>query len=143
MSETTAKALAERKTAQAAIRELTQLGPAVRQLGEVLSSQNAMIVAMAEELTALRAQMAQLEKLTPLQTREMNRKIRERSAALAERYGLADWREVGRAIRHDMRIELGIPTVSQIARCDLDVAGDLVDTWEEPEAIRKMRRAQA
>ena len=42
------------------------------------------------------------------------------------------------AIRRALRMETGARSVKDIARCDWQVAQEIVETWEEPQELRKI-----
>ena len=110
----------------------------MRQIGTVMQAVAETITKLQEDLRQLKAQVAQLEKVTPMQAREINRALQERARVLSIEYCTGLSQPVCTAIRRALRLETGCRSVKDIARCDYQVAMEIVETWEEPEVLRKI-----
>ena len=117
--------------AKTALRELIQLAPAIRTMADTVDS-------LQQEIRALRAAVAQLEKVTPAQVRILNAAVSDRARELGAQYALDGDRALRTAIRRSIRMEMGARSTREIARCDYEVAMDLIATWEDPAVIRAL-----
>ena len=121
---------------------------------------------MGERMTAMEATIRTLEKVTPGQAAEVNRKIRERAAEICREYSMGSVRgiyvasgggesweagpqiwqpdpeqlkELTAAIRKDMREMTGVRTAREIARCDYQAVKEFISDWDDYDAIRAIR----
>lgn len=118
--------------------QLREAEAALRQIGAVMQAMAGTVTELQAEMRQLRAQVAQLEKLTPMQVRELNRMIQERARVLSIDYCTGLPQPICTAIRRALRMETGARSVKDIARCDWQVAREIVETWEEPDVLRKL-----
>lgn len=108
----------------------------------VIRSMAGMIVDMKDQLQALQLKVAMLEKVTPMQAKDLNGRIRERACDLEMGYGLPEGsaQKLMTAIRRAVRMETGARSTRDVARCDYPVVCGLIGDWEDYETITKMRR---
>lgn len=108
----------------------------------VIRSMAGMIVDMKDQLQALQLKVAMLEKVTPMQAKDLNGRIRERACDLEMSYGLpaGSAQKLMTAIRRAVRMETGARSTRDVARCDYPVVCGLIGDWEDYETITKMRR---
>lgn len=107
----------------------------------VIRSMAGMIVDMKDQLQALQLKVAMLEKVTPMQAKDLNGRIRERACDLEMGYGLPEGsaQKLMTAIRRAVRMETGARSTRDVARCDYPVVCGLIGDWEDYETITKMR----
>lgn len=110
----------------------------MQQIGTVMQAMAGRIAELTEGMRQLKAQVAQLEKVTPMQAREINKAIQERARVLSIEYCTGPYQPICTAIRRALRLETGCRSVKDIARCDYQVAVEIVETWEEPEILRQI-----
>ena len=116
-------------------------GQALSEMGAAMGLMARTIAELREDVRQLRGLVAQLEKVSPMQARALNALIRERAKELAARWRIPEEKTgaVATAIRRELRLETGARSMSDIARCDAQVARELVETWEDPAVLRKLR----
>lgn len=167
--------LMEQKKSLPAVREETALiqetGKNVQELLAGMRAMGEMMRVMNERMTAMEQTIRTLEKVTPGQAAEINRKIRERAAEICREYGMEkvgklkiDHRADGRmgeieeqenrrpdperlkeltgAIRKDVREMTGVKTAREIARCDYPAVKEFVESWEDYDVIRRIREKE-
>ena len=127
-----------RDTQAGEVLQLREAEAALRQIGAVMQAMAGTVTELRAEVHQLRAQVAQLEKLTPMQVKTLNLMIRERARVLSIDYCTGPAQPVCTAIRRALRMETGARSVKDIARCDWQVAQEIVETWEEPQTLRKI-----
>lgn len=100
-----------------------------------------MIADMRQDMLALQAKVAMLEKLTPMQVKDVNLRIRERAVQLEAGYGLPEGsaEKLTTLIRRQVRMETGARSTRDIARCDYPVVCALISDWEDYQAISALR----
>ena len=100
-----------------------------------------MIADMRQDMLALQAKVAMLEKLTPMQVKDVNLRIRERAVQLEAGYGLPEGsaEKLTTLIRRQVRMETGARSTRDIARCDYPVVCEMISDWEDWQAISAMR----
>ena len=127
-----------------------------------------MMRVMNERMTAMEQTIRTLEKVTPGQAAEINKKIRSRAAEICREYGMEkvgklkiDHRADGRmgeieeqehrrpdperlkeltgAIRKDVREMTGVKTAREIARCDYPAVKEFIESWDDYDVIMKIR----
>lgn len=118
-----------------ALKQYREEGAALRQVMRAMAET---IGQLRSDVQALRGQVAQLEKLTPMQTRELNARIQERARVLSIDYCVGDPGPIRTLIRRALRMETGCRSAKDIPRCDWQVAAEIVDNWEEPKALRAL-----
>ena len=155
-----------------AVREETALiqetGKNIQELLAGMRAMGEMMRVMNERMTAMEQTIRTLEKVTPGQAAEVNRKIRERAAEICREYGMekvgklkidhrADGRmgeieeqenrrpdperlkELTSAIRKDVREMTGVKTAREIARCDYPAVKEFIESWDDYDVIMKIR----
>lgn len=108
-------------------------------MAELVQVTNARMAAMEESLRDMRATIRTLEKVTPGQAAEINKKIRSRAAEICREYSMAQGKTVTGAIRKDVREITGVKTAREIARCDYPAVKEFVESWEDYDVIMKIR----
>lgn len=119
-------------------RQGQELAANMRQVGSVMRAMAETVTQLSTEVRQLRAQVAQLEKVTPMQARALNLAIQERARVLSIRYATGDPAPLRTAIRRALRMETGVRSTKDLARCDYQVAMEIVETWDEPGTVRKL-----
>lgn len=158
-----------------AVREETALiqetGKNIQELLAGMRAMGEMMRVMNERMTAMEQTIRTLEKVTPGQAAEVNRKIRERAGEICREYGMEkvgsvtiDHRADGKmgliekqeirtpdperlkeltgAIRRDVREMTGVKTAREIARCDYPAVKEFVESWEDYDVIRRIREKE-
>ena len=145
---------------------IQETGQNVRELLAGMRAMGEMMRVMGERMTAMEATIRTLEKVTPGQAAEINKRIRERAAQICREYSMGsvrgmyviqggDYRgEAGpeiwqpdpeklkamaTAIRKDVREMTGVKTAREIARCDYQAVKEFIQEWEDYDEIRKIR----
>lgn len=115
---------------------LSESRETLSRLVEILSGQQ-------RQLQALQQKVAMLEKLTPMQVKDVNLRIRQRGCELEMEHALpaGGAEKLTTLIRRQVRLETGARSVRDIARCDYPVVCGLISDWEDYDAIEKARRA--
>ena len=113
----------------------------ILQMGEVMAGLAGMIRSMGDQLRALQQKVAMLEKVTPMQAKDLNQRIRERACGLEMSWGLpaGSAQKMMTAIRRDIRMETGARSARDIARCDYQVVCGLIEDWEDARLMMKLR----
>lgn len=116
-------------------KNVTELLSGVKALGE-------MVRIMGERMSAMEQTIRTLEKVTPGQAAEINRRIRERAAEICREYGMDTEarKPIVAGIRRDVREMTGVRTAREIARCDRETVTEFIGTWEDYDAIQRIRR---
>ena len=109
--------------------------------GELLRKMAGMIVEMRDQMQKLQAKVAMLEKLTPMQVKDVNLRIRERAVQLEAGYGLPEGsaEKLMTLIRRQVRMETGARSTRDIARCDYPVVCEMISDWDDYQAISALR----
>ena len=157
---------AEKSIAEVAL--IQETGKNVAELLAGMRAMGEMMRVMGERMTAMEATIRTLEKVTPGQSAEVNKKIRERAAEICREYGMeivgiltidhrADGRmgeiekqetrradperlkELTAAIRKDVREMTGVKTAREIARCDYVTVKEFISDWDDYDVIRAIR----
>ena len=110
---------------------------------QVIRTMAEMITGMRDQLQVLQLKVAMLEKVTPMQAKDLNLRIRERACGLEMSWDLpvGSAQKLMTAIRRDIRMETGARSTRDIARCDYPVVCALISDWEEYQTIRKCQEA--
>ena len=124
--------------------ELTVTEQMTRTLAESRDTLARLLGIMTEQqrqLQALQAKVAMLEKLTPMQVKDVNLRIRERAVQLEAGYDLpaGSAEKLATLIRRQVRMETGARSARDIARCDYPVVCEMISDWEEYQAISALR----
>lgn len=108
---------------------------------ELIRSMAEMITGMRDQLQALQLKVAMLEKVTPMQVKDVNLRIKERACGLEMAYGLpaGSAQKLQTGIRRTVRLETGARSVRDIARCDYPVVCELIGDYEDYALIDKLR----
>ena len=108
---------------------------------QVIRTMAGMIADMRQDMLALQAKVAMLEKLTPMQVKDVNLRIRERAVQLEAGYCLPEGsaEKLTTLIRRQVRMETGARSTRDIARCDYPVVCEMISDWEDYQAISAMR----
>ena len=153
-----------------AVREETALiqetGKNIQELLAGMRAMGEMMRVMNERMTAMEQTIRTLEKVTPGQAAEINKKIRSRAAEICREYQMGEERgmivasgggekweavpliwqpdpeqvkELAGAIRKDVREMTGVKTAREIARCDYPAVKEFVESWEDYDVIMKIR----
>jgi len=117
---------------------------------ELLQGMTEQMVRMAAAMEETRERMAELEqavrtleKVTPAQGAEINRRIRTRAAEICGDWGLRGSQKlVAGWIRRAVRDRTGVKTAREVARCDFGAVCGMIDAWEDVALIRKARDAE-
>lgn len=158
-----------------AVREETALiretGKNIQELLAGMRAMGEMMRVMNERMTAMEQTIRTLEKVTPGQAAEINKKIRSRAAEICQEYGMEkvgklkiDHRADGRmgeieeqeirrpdpeqvkeltgAIRRDVREMTGVKTAREIARCDYPAVKEFIEGWDDYDVIRRIREKE-
>ena len=147
-------------------RLLRQTGQNVQELLAGMRAMGEMMRVMNERMTAMEQTIRTLEKVTPGQAAEINKKIRSRAAEICREYQMGEERgmivasgggekweavpliwqpdperlkELTGAIRKDVREMTGAKTAREIARCDYPAVKEFVESWEDYDVIMKIR----
>lgn len=120
------------------VKQGQEMAANVRQVGAVVQAMAGAMAELRGELAQLRAQVAQLEKVTPMQARALNLAIQERARVLSIQYAIGDPAPLRTAIRRALRMETGVRSTKDLARCDYQVAMEIVETWDEPGTVREL-----
>ena len=97
-----------------------------------------------ERMAALEQQVRMLTKVTPAQTKALNVAIADRAAELCGRHRMAGCeRQVGNAIRREVKTYTGITAMRELPRCDFEVTMQRVVLWEGYKAIKAIREKEA
>ena len=132
-----------------ALPEMAEQAGLIRETGknvaELLSGVKAlgeMVRIMGERMSAMEQTIRTLEKVTPGQAAEINRRIRERAAEICREYGMDTEarKPIVAGIRRDVREMTGVRTAREIARCDRETVTEFIGTWEDYDAIQRIRR---
>lgn len=129
-----------------AVREETALiretGKNIQELLAGMRAMGEMMRVMNERMTAMERTIRTLEKVTPGQAAEINRRIRERAAEICREYGMDTEarKPIVAWIRRDVREMTGVRTAREIARCDRETVTEFIGTWEDYDAIQRIRR---
>lgn len=109
--------------------------------GGLLQKMAGMIVEMRDQMQQLQAKVAMLEKLTPMQVKDVNLRIRERAVQLEAGYDLPEGsaEKLTTLIRRQVRMETGARSTRDIARCDYPVVCEMISDWEDWQAISALR----
>ena len=142
---------------------MAELLAGMRAMGEMMR-------VMGERMTAMEATIRTLEKVTPGQAAEINKRIRERAAEICREYSMGSVRgmylvqagtdpeteagpriwqpdpeklkELTGAIRRDMREMTGVKTAREIARCDYPAVKEFIEGWDDYDVIRRIREKE-
>ena len=155
---------AEKSIAEVAL--IQETGKNVAELLAGMRAMGEMMRVMGERMTAMEATIRTLEKVTPGQAAEINKRIRERAAEICREYSMGSVRgiyvaygggesweagpqiwqpdpeqlkELTAAIRKDMREMTGVRTAREIARCDYQTVKEFISDWDDYDAIRAIR----
>lgn len=148
-------------------RLLRQTGQNVQELLAGMRAMGEMMRVMNERMTAMEQTIRTLEKVTPGQAAEVNRKIRERAGEICREYHMGEelgmfvasggkweavpqiWqpdpeqlKEIAGAIRKDVREMTGVKTAREIARCDYPAVKEFIESWEDYDVIRGIREKE-
>ena len=165
--------LMEQKKSLPAVREETgvilETGKNVAELLAGMRAMGEMMRVMNERMTAMEQTIRTLEKVTPGQAAEINKKIRSRAAEICREYQMGEERgmivasgggekweavpliwqpdpeqvkELAGAIRRDVREMTGVKTAREIARCDYPAVKEFVESWEDYDVIRGIREKE-
>lgn len=125
--------------------ETAIVGPETARLMAAMAEQMARMAQAMEEtrerMAELEAAVRTLEKVTPAQAAEVNRRIRERAAEICR-----DWRMDGCEklvagwIRKTVRERTGVNTAREIPRCDFGSVCGTIAAWEDVALIRGARK---
>jgi hypothetical protein len=100
-----------------------------------------MMRATNERMSAMEQVIRTLEKVTPQQTREINRAIMDRAKEICEEYRIPGKdRAAAGAIRTDIRLMTGTKLVKEIARCDYKTVLSAILDWDNYEKIQAIRK---
>ena len=156
-----------------AVREETALiqetGKNIQELLAGMRAMGEMMRVMNERMTAMEQTIRTLEKVTPGQAAEINKRIRSRAAEICREYqmggvrgmyvatgGGESWeagpqiwqpdperlKELTGAIRRDVREMTGVKTAREIARCDYPAVKEFIDGWDDYDVIRGIREKE-
>ena len=158
---------AEKSIAEVAL--IQETGKNVAELLAGMRAMGEMMRVMGERMTAMEATIRTLEKVTPGQSAEVNKKIRERAAEICREYSMGSVRgmyvasgggesweagpqiwqpdpeklkELTAAIRKDVREMTGVRTAREIARCDYVAVKEFISDWDDYDAIRRIREKE-
>ena len=122
---------------EAVARKMGEVGDAL----QVIRVMAGRIADMMEQLQGLQQKVAMLEKLTPMQVKDVNLRIRERAVQLEAGYGLPEGsaEKLMTLIRRQVRMETGARSARDIARCDYPVVCEMISDWEDYQAISALR----
>ena len=165
--------LMEQKKSLPAVREETgvilETGKNVAELLAGMRAMGEMMRVMNERMTAMEQTIRTLEKVTPGQAAEINKKIRSRAAEICREYQMGEERgmivasgggekweavpliwqpdpeqvkELAGAIRRDVREMTGVKTAREIARCDYPAVKEFIDGWDDYDVIRGIREKE-
>ena len=165
--------LMEQKKSLPAVREETALiqetGKNVQELLAGMRAMGEMMRVMNERMTAMEQTIRTLEKVTPGQAAEINKRIRSRAAEICREYQMGEERgmivasgggekweavpliwqpdpeqvkELAGAIRRDVREMTGVKTAREIARCDYPAVKEFIDGWDDYDVIRGIREKE-
>jgi hypothetical protein len=122
-------------------RLLRQTGQNVQELLAGMRAMGEMMRVMNERMTAMEQTIRTLEKVTPGQAAEINKRIRSRAAEICREYSMAQGKTVAGAIRKDVREMTGVKTAREIARCDYPAVKEFIDGWDDWDVIQRIRRS--
>ena len=134
-------------------------------MAEQIGSLAEMLRVTNERMAAMEAAIRTLEKVTPQQAAEINRRIRERAEEICMEYRMtgfgvkiredgtregpgdvladpAKLKAVAAAIRKDVRIMTGAKTAREIARVDFGTVRDAILGWDDYDAIQRIRKGR-
>ena len=135
--------LPDRPAELPSVREETALiqetGKNIQELLAGMRAMGEMMRVMNERMTAMEQTIRTLEKVTPGQAAEINKRIRGRAAEICREYSMAQGKTVAGAIRKDVREMTGVKTAREIARCDYPAVKEFVESWEDYDVIMKIR----
>ena len=120
---------------------IVTMGHSVRVMAEAMQRMNEMMQETLERMAELEKTVRTLEKVTPRQAAQVNAAMRDRAREIC-----ADWRlggqekQVAALIRKKVRETTGVRTAREIARCDCGTVIQTIQTWEDVDAIRKIRK---
>ena len=165
--------LMEQKKSLPAVREETgvilETGKNVAELLAGMRAMGEMMRVMNERMTAMEQTIRTLEKVTPGQAAEINKRIRSRAAEICREYQMGEERgmivasgggekweavpliwqpdpeqvkELAGAIRRDVREMTGVKTAREIARCDYPAVKEFIDGWDDYDVIRRIREKE-
>ena len=165
--------LMEQKKSLPAVREETgvilETGKNVAELLAGMRAMGEMMRVMNERMTAMEQTIRTLEKVTPGQAAEINKRIRSRAAEICREYQMGEERgmivasgggekweavpliwqpdpeqvkELAGAIRRDVREMTGVKTAREIARCDYPAVKEFIDGWDDYDVIRGIREKE-
>lgn len=108
---------------------------------QVIRTMAGMIADMRQDMLALQQKVAMLEKVTPMQAKDLNLRIRERACGLEMSWDLpiGSAEKIMTLIRRAVRMETGARSMRDIARCDFQVVCGLIADWEDCAALMKLR----
>lgn len=123
-----------------------QLAAAARVI-QSMAEQMARMAAATEEIRQRMAELEKavrtLEKVTPAQGAEINRRIRTRAAEICGDWGLKGSQKlVAGWIRRAVRDKTGVRTSREVPRCDFGAVCGMIEAWEDVSLIRKARDAE-
>ena len=118
---------------------IRETGKNIQELLAGMRAMGEMMRVMNERMTAMEQTIRTLEKVTPGQAAEINKRIRSRAAEICREYSMAQGKTVTGAIRKDVREMTGVKTAREIARCDYPAVKEFVETWEDYDVIMKIR----
>ncbi len=126
---------------QNAVEGFNRASANILQMGEAIAGMAGKLRDIGSQLQALQLKVAMLEKVTPMQAKDLNGRIRERACDLEMGYGLPEGsaQKLMAAIRRAVRMETGARSTRDVARCDYPVVCGLIGDWEDYETITKMR----
>lgn len=118
-----------------------QMGQAITESRDTLARLVGILGEQQRQLQALQAKVAMLEKVTPMQVKDVNLRIRERAVQLEAGYSLPEGsaEKLTTLIRRQVRLETGARSTRDIARCDYPVVCELIADWEDWQAISALR----
>ena len=145
---------------------ILETGKNIQELLAGMRAMGEMMRVMNERMTAMEQTIRTLEKVTPGQAAEINKKIRSRAAEICREYSMGSVRgmyvasgggesweagpriwqpdpeqvkELTGAIRKDVREMTGVKTAREIARCDYPAVKEFIEGWDDYDVIMKIR----
>ena len=116
----------------------------LRGMREALQAMAGLLRVTNETMAQLNRQVRLLEKATPAQAAAVNRAIRERAAEISAVYMISEERAgklVAAAIRRSVKAQFGAGTMTQLPRCDVPVALEMVQGWDDYGTMMGIREA--
>lgn len=120
---------------------ILETGKNIQELLAGMRAMGEMMRVMNERMTAMEQTIRTLEKVTPGQAAEINKRIRSRAAEICREYSMAQGKTVAGAIRKDVREMTGVKTAREIARCDYPAVKEFIDGWDDWDVIQRIRRS--